>query len=81
MHESETQKTVFSTPHGYYQFNRMPFGLKNASATFQRLMDQVLSELQRNNMFIYLDDIVIYAASLAEHQTKFYKFAERRILS
>jgi len=77
MHESETQKTVFSTPHGHYQFNRMAFRLKNAPTTFQRLMDQVLSELQRNNMFIYLDDIVIYVAFLAEHQTKFYKFAER----
>jgi len=40
-------------------------------------MDQMLSGLQRNDMFVYLDDIVIYAASLAEYQTKFHKFAER----
>jgi len=77
MHESDAQKTAFSTPHRHYQFNRMPFGLKNAPATFQRLMDQVLSTLQENNMFVYLDDIVIYAASLIEHQIKFHKFAER----
>jgi len=75
MHESDAQKTAFFTPHGHYQFNRMPFGLKNASATFQRLMDQILSRLQRNDMFIYLDDI--YAVSLTEHQIKFHKFAER----
>jgi len=65
---------------GHYYFNRMPFGLENAPATFQRLMDQVLqelSELQGNDMFVYLDDIVIYASSLAAHQTKFNKFAER----
>jgi len=40
-------------------------------------MDQVLSGLQKNDMFVYLDDIVIYAASLTEHEIKFHKFAER----
>jgi len=40
-------------------------------------MDQVLSRLQKNDMFVYLDDIVIYVASLTEHQIKFHKFAER----
>jgi len=49
--------------------------LKNALAFFQRLMDQILSGLQRNDMFVYLDSIVIYTSSLAE-QTKFNKFAE-----
>jgi len=50
MHESNAQETAFSTPH--YQFNRMSFGLKNAPGTFPRLMDQILSGLQRNDMFI-----------------------------
>jgi hypothetical protein len=77
MYESDAQKTAFSTPHGHYHFNRMPFGLKNAPATFQRLMDQILSGLQRTDMFVYLDDIVLYASSLAEHQSKFNKLAER----
>jgi len=40
-------------------------------------MDQVLSGLQGNDMFVYLDDIVIYAASLIEHQIKFHMFAEQ----
>jgi len=77
MHASDAQKTAFSTPHGHYQFNQMPFELKNAPVTFQRLMDQVLSGLQGNDMFVYLDNIVIYATSLTEHQIKFHKFAER----
>jgi hypothetical protein len=40
-------------------------------------MDQVLSGLQGTDMFVYLDDIVLYASSLAEHQSKFNKLAER----
>ncbi|KAL6421421.1 hypothetical protein ACFW04_013882 [Cataglyphis niger] len=77
MHESHAGKTAFSTPHGHYEFNRMPFGLKNAPATFQRLMDQVLSGLQGSELFVYLDDIVLYASSLREHVIKFDKLAER----
>jgi len=73
--ESDAQKTAFSTPH--YHFNRMLFGLKNALAPFQRLTDHVLSGLERNDTFVYLDDIVIYASSLVEHQTKFNKFVQR----
>lgn len=55
----------------------MPFGLKNAPATFQRLMDQVLTGLQRTELFVYLDDIVIYASSLREHEIKFNKLVKR----
>lgn len=76
MHESDAQKTAFSTPHGHYEFNRMPFGLKNAPATFQRLMDQVLTGLQGTE-FVYFDDIVLYARSLREHAIKFDKLAKR----
>jgi len=39
MHKSDASKTIFTTPHRHYEFNRMPFGLKIASAIFQRLMD------------------------------------------
>ncbi|CAK9796615.1 Retrovirus-related Pol polyprotein from transposon 17.6 [Anthophora quadrimaculata] len=74
---ADAEKTAFSTPYGHYEFARMPFGLKNAPATFQRLMDSVLSGLQGNELFVYLDDIVIYASSLSEHKYKFNKLAER----
>lgn len=77
MHESNAQKTAFSTPHGHYEFKRMPFGLKNAPATFQRLMDQVLTGLQGTELFVYLDDIVLYASSIQEHEIKFNKLAVR----
>lgn len=55
----------------------MPFGLKNAPATFQRLMDVVLSGLQGTDLFVYLDDIVIYARDITEHENKFKNLAKR----
>lgn len=51
----------------------MPFGLKNAPRTFQKLMDKILSGLQGIEMFMYMDDVVIYSKSLQEHMNKFTK--------
>ena len=70
-------KTAFSTPFGHFEFIRMPFGLRNAPATFQRLMDRVFSGLQGIELFIYMDDIVIYAKSLKEHNQKLEKLVGR----
>lgn len=77
MHPDDSHKTAFSTPHGHYEFDRMPFGLKNAPATFQRVMDLVLSGMQGSEIFVYLDDIVLYSSSLTEHAIKFKKLAAR----
>lgn len=77
MDDNDAYKTAFSTPHGHYEFTRMPFGLKNAPATFQRLMDQILTGLQGNELFVYMDDIVIYASSLREHDIKIAKLMAR----
>ena len=70
MDPKDKAKTAFTTPNGYYEFSRMPFGLKNAPPTFQRLMDQALTGLQGTDLFVYLDDIVIYASSLQELNIK-----------
>lgn len=77
MDPKDAHKTAFSTPFGHYEFKRMPFGLKNAPATFQRLMDNVLVGLQGQSLFVYLDDIVLYANSIEEHDKKFKELVTR----
>lgn len=59
MNKNDAQQTAFSTLYMHYEFTRMSFGLKNTSCTFQRLMNSVLSGLQRNALFVYLDDLLI----------------------
>lgn len=65
--EQDREKTAFVTPHGLYEFVRMPFGLKNAPATFQRLMNETLREFINKTCVVYLDDILIFSTSLKEH--------------
>lgn len=59
MNEQDKEKTAFSTQTGHYEFTSVPFGLKNALATFQRLMNTVLIGLQGIKCLVYLDNIVI----------------------
>lgn len=66
--DSESKKyTVFFTPQGHYHYNRMPFGFKNAPATFQRMIDTALRGLINKHCFAYLDDIIIFGQSMKEH--------------
>ena len=61
------EKTAFTTQHGLYEFKVMPFGLCNAPATFQRLMETVLAGLARDKCLVYLDDILVIGSSFEEH--------------
>lgn len=65
--EQDREKTAFVTPHGLYEFIRMPFGLKNAPATFQRLMNETLRNFINKTCVVYLDDILVFSTSLREH--------------
>ena len=64
--EEDQPKTAFTTPDGLFQFRVMPFGLCNAPATFQRLMDRVLGGLKWSSCLVYLDDIIIVGTSFSE---------------
>ena len=78
MDEKAKKHTAFSTPSGgTYQFNVMPFGLKGAPGTFQRLMSQeVLAGLQ-DMCRVYLDDVIIYSQSWEEHLQHLARVLER----
>jgi hypothetical protein len=68
--EEDRHKTAFSTANGHYEFKMMPFGLKSAPSTFQRLMNNVLSELIGDRCLVYMDDILVMAENLKEHNSK-----------
>ena len=59
--------TAFSTPNGHWEFLRMPFGLKNAPITFQRMMNSILGSLVGKSVFVYLDDIIIFSKDIPSH--------------
>ena len=64
MNEEDKPKTVFSTGNGLYQFTVMSFGLCNAPATFEWLMEMLLSGLPWEVCLLYLDDIIVHGRDL-----------------
>ena len=65
--EESIPKTAFSTERDHFEWVRMPFGLKNAPATFQRLLNNVLRGINGEMALVYLDDILVFSVSLQEH--------------
>ncbi|KAJ8006814.1 hypothetical protein DPEC_G00111130 [Dallia pectoralis] len=63
---SAREKTAFSTDRGHWQFKVLCFGLCNAPATFERLMDSVLAGIPRRECVVYLDDILVHGTSFEE---------------
>ena len=64
--EEDRPKTAFITHKGLFLFNRMPFGLCNAPATFQRLMDSLFESKIGEELLVYLDDILVFAETPQE---------------
>lgn len=65
--ETSIPKTAFTVQNGHYEYLRMPFGLKNAPSTFQRIMDNVLRDIIGKCCLVYMDDIIIFGSGLTEH--------------
>ena len=68
MAEECKQFTAFTVwPLGLYECEAMPFGATNAPATFQRLMEECLGDLNLNWCIVYLDDVIVFSSTLEEH--------------
>lgn len=68
--------TAFSTNKGHYQFNRLPFGLKISTNSFQRMLSIALAGLD-SEAFLYVDDIIIFGCSLKHHNQNLVKTFDR----
>ena len=71
VHAYSQEKTAFITHKGLFEFRVMPFGVTNAPAVFQRLMQQVLAGLQSECgtefVSVYLDDVIVFSETLMDH--------------
>ena len=65
--EEDRDKTTFTSFVGTYRYKRMPFGLRNAPATFQRALDIILSGVRWQSCLIYLDDVIIFSKDMETH--------------
>ena len=69
--EEHKERTAFTVgPMGFYEYNRMPFGLSNSPATYQRLMEECLGDLHLSICFIFLDDLIIFSRTYEEHMER-----------
>ena len=67
MHPPNAEKTPFVTPYGLYYYSMMPFGLKNAGATFQRLVIKMFRPLLGSTMEVYIDDMLVKSKKRPDH--------------
>ncbi|CAL9010719.1 unnamed protein product, partial [Prunus brigantina] len=67
MHPADREHTAFITDRGLYCYNVMPFGLKNAGATYQRLVNQIFADLIGTSMEVYVDDMLVKSRTANDH--------------
>ena len=76
--DPESRKyTAFVCEFGLFEYVAMPMGLKNACATFQRLMDHVLKDLIGVACYVYMDDIIVFGKDVNEHCQRVHQIVER----
>ena len=73
--EHDRYKTAFTTPFGHYEWNVMPFGLKNAPSEFQNIMNDIFNSFSQFTI-VYIDDVLVYSSSIAEHWKHLHSFLD-----
>ena len=64
--EKDRYKTTFVVPFGHYEWNIMPFGLKNAPSEFQNIMNEFFNQFY-DFIIVYIDDVLVYSISIEKH--------------
>ena len=64
--ENDRYKTAFTTPFVHYEWNVMPFGLKNSPSEFQNIMNDIFNSFNHFTI-VYIDDVLVYSSSIDEH--------------
>ena len=77
IHPNDQDKTTFTCPYGTFAYRRMPFGLCNAPATFQRAMMAIFSDFIENEVEVFMDDFSVYGASFDSCLTNLCKILEK----
>lgn len=66
--DEHKERTAFTVGHlGFYEYIKMPFGLSNSPATYQRLMEECLGDFNMTICVIYLDDIIVFSENFEQH--------------
>ena len=73
--ESDKYKIAFTTPSGHYEWNVMPFGLKNAPSEFQNIMNDIFNSFSHFTI-VSIDDVLVYSNSINEHWKHLYSFLD-----
>ncbi|KAA0040831.1 Enzymatic polyprotein [Cucumis melo var. makuwa] len=66
IHPADRYKTAFNVPFGQYQWNVMPFGLKNAPSEFQKIMNDIFNQYQEFTI-VYIDDVLVFSSTVDQH--------------
>lgn len=74
---ADKEKTAFICPVGFYQFERMPQGICGAPATFQRVMERTVGDMNLLEVLVYLDDVIVFGRTLEEHEQRLLKVLDR----
>lgn len=76
--ETHKERTAFTVgPLGFWEYNRLPCGLSNSPATYQRIMQDILGDLHMRTCLIYLDDVIIFSRTYEEHLERLREVLQR----